>query len=441
MGKKRSLKKYVGFLLVVAVAGLAGLYVWNAEGERPTLSGLPEQARLSPDTSIGLDIKDVKSGLQSVRVTVTQSGQQHVLAKEEFDRPVHNWDGEFTLAEVGLSDGPVRVKVEARDRSWRNWLQGNLMQQSVAYEFDSKPPRISLESFQHNVRRGGSGVVAFQVSEPVRRVGVQIKDYFFPAYPQAENFYVCFFSFPFTLQPGEAQLLVVAEDQAGNVNQAGFHHYINKASFEQVKLPVTDRFLQTTIVNFQDRFPDQGSLLDVFLKVNRDLRKENRDWLKEIGRDTASSPLWSGRFLRQPNAARRAHFGTQRKYVYHGEVIDEQTHLGVDLASIARAEVPAANSGRVVFSDWMGIYGQVVVVDHGLGLQSLYAHLSQLRVQKGDRVDKGQIIGRTGTTGLAGGDHLHFGMLISGVPVNPVEWWDTSWIANNISPKLSLIKE
>ncbi|MFO7802001.1 MAG: hypothetical protein R6V55_06880, partial [Desulfovermiculus sp.] len=62
MGKKRSLKKYVGFLLVVAVAGLAGLYVWNAEGERPTLSGLPEQARLSPDTSIGLDIKDVKSG-------------------------------------------------------------------------------------------------------------------------------------------------------------------------------------------------------------------------------------------------------------------------------------------------------------------------------------------------------------------------------------------
>jgi murein DD-endopeptidase MepM/ murein hydrolase activator NlpD len=151
--------------------------------------------------------------------------------------------------------------------------------------------------------------------------------------------------------------------------------------------------------------------------------------------------LWSGRFLRQPNASREAQFGTHRKYVYQGEVIDEQTHLGVDLASTARAEVPAANAGRVVFADWLGIYGQVVIIDHGLGLQSLYAHLSQMGVQTGDTVEKGQIIGRTGVTGLAGGDHLHFGMLVSGLPVNPREWWDESWITNNILPKLSLIQE
>jgi murein DD-endopeptidase MepM/ murein hydrolase activator NlpD len=195
------------------------------------------------------------------------------------------------------------------------------------------------------------------------------------------------------------------------------------------------------IVNFQDDFPDQQSLLDVFLKVNREMRTANRKRLQEIGRETASRPLWTGRFLRQPNASRQAHFGTKRKYVYKGKVIDEQTHLGIDLASIARAEVPAANSGRVVFADWLGIYGQVIIVDHGLGLQSLYAHLSQIQVQKGDTVAKGQILGRTGTTGLAGGDHLHFGMLVSGVPVNPVEWWDANWIANNVAGKLQLIQD
>jgi murein DD-endopeptidase MepM/ murein hydrolase activator NlpD len=128
-------------------------------------------------------------------------------------------------------------------------------------------------------------------------------------------------------------------------------------------------------------------------------------------------------------------------YVYRGEVVDEQTHLGIDLASVARAQVPAANAGHVVYADWLGIYGQVVIIDHGLGLQTLYAHLSQIQVQQGDRVTKGQIIGRTGSTGLAGGDHLHFGMVISGVPVNPVEWWDASWLSNNISAKLNLVQD
>jgi murein DD-endopeptidase MepM/ murein hydrolase activator NlpD len=441
MSRKKSIRKYLAFLIVVAVLAGAGTYVWHAEGEIPSARGLPEQESISPGTKMKVQVTDAKSGLRWVRVQAVQNGNVQVLAHQEFQEPVREWTRKVSLSQAGFDDGQVRIEVQARDRSWRNWLKGNLLQHSAAYELDSKPPRIVLESFRHNLRQGGSGAVAFRVSEPVQRAGVQIQDFFFPAYAQSGDLYLCFFSFPFSLSPDQGQLLATATDRAGNVQEAGFHHYVNPAGFDQSRLPVTDRFLQNVIVNFQDAFPSQESLLDVFLKVNQEMRADNRRQLQEIGRKTASSPLWSGRFLRQPNASREANFGTHRMYVYRGEVVDEQTHLGIDLASVARAQVPAANSGHVVYADWLGIYGQVVIIDHGLGLQSLYAHLSQIHVQQGDRVTKGQIIGRTGSTGLAGGDHLHFGMVISGVPVNPVEWWDASWLANNIFSKLNLVRD
>ena len=110
--------------------------------------------------------------------------------------------------------------------------------------------------------------------------------------------------------------------------------------------------------------------------------------------------------------------------------------MGVDLASLAMAPVPAGNTGRVILAEFMGIYGNVVIIDHGFGLQSLYSHLSEIHVQKGETVQRGQIIGRTGATGMAGGDHLHFGMLVSGLEVQPIEWWDARWIKNNITSKM-----
>ncbi|MFP4128890.1 MAG: M23 family metallopeptidase, partial [Desulfonatronovibrio sp.] len=174
----------------------------------------------------------------------------------------------------------------------------------------------------------------------------------------------------------------------------------------------------------------------VFLKVNRKMRTENREKVEQIARETSPVLDFEGVFIRKPNSAQMAGFADRRTYYYQGQEADRQVHLGVDLASIAQAPVPAANQGRVVFTGNIGIYGQTVVIDHGLGLQSLYAHLSGIEVQEGQQVSKGETIGRTGTTGLAVGDHLHFEMLISGTSVNPSEWWDAEWINNNISSKL-----
>ncbi len=125
-----------------------------------------------------------------------------------------------------------------------------------------------------------------------------------------------------------------------------------------------------------------------------------------------------------------------RNYVYHGKKIDRQVHLGFDLSDVQNGPVKAANDGRVVWANNLGIYGSCIVLDHGYGLQSIYGHLRELDVKEGDIVQKGQKMGIAGETGLAGGVHVHFSMQIDGVQINPREWWDEHWIRDRILSKL-----
>jgi len=181
---------------------------------------------------------------------------------------------------------------------------------------------------------------------------------------------------------------------------------------------------------------DRGTLLDNYLLVNGELRRRNAEELVELARDSPPAFLWNEPFGSLPNGKVMSSFADQRTYLYEGRPVDEQTHLGFDLASVARAPVPAANRGVVKLARYFGIYGNTVVLDHGHGLMSLYAHLSTIDVKEGQEVERGAVLGRTGATGLAGGDHLHFSMLVRGLPVNPREWWDANWIRDRISRKL-----
>ncbi|MFW6081235.1 MAG: M23 family metallopeptidase, partial [Desulfosalsimonas sp.] len=206
---------------------------------------------------------------------------------------------------------------------------------------------------------------------------------------------------------------------------------------------ITESFLQKILPKFHDEkgFPEDESRVDQFLYVNRQLRKNNNETILSAGQQSDSDMHWEGRFLQLPNSERMAGFADRRSYVHQGSEIDRQVHMGTDLASVRHAPVPAANSGRVAFVGRAGIYGNVVTIDHGFGLFSVYAHLSRADVSRGDKVEKGDIIGTTGTTGLAGGDHLHYGMFINDIFVEPMEWWDASWIKNNVTQKLQEVKE
>ena len=273
------------------------------------------------------------------------------------------------------------------------------------------------------------------------RDGVQAGSWWFPGFPmpggdKQQRF--ALFAVPYDLgDPSGVRL--VAVDDVGNEASVAFIDKFTPRPIRTDTIEVNDPFLNRVVPEIMAQSPevaDKGSLLENYLQINRDLRKKNAGTLIELGRASAQEFLWNQPFLPMQNAAITAAFADRRTYLYQGKEIDRQDHLGFDMASVERDAITASNRGKVVLARYFGIYGNAVVIDHGYGLQSLYGHLSSIEVAEGQTVERGQTLGRSGQTGLAGGDHLHFTTLLQGLPVTPVEWWDPHWLQDRISRKL-----
>jgi murein DD-endopeptidase MepM/ murein hydrolase activator NlpD len=231
-----------------------------------------------------------------------------------------------------------------------------------------------------------------------------------------------------------------AKDIAGNEARAEFEHRVFPKVFRQSKIPLDDVYLKRVVLPILQQSPEvkasPDDLLAAFLKVNNDLRRVNNEKIAALARTTAPEILWKGAFQPLGGAQVESAFADYRTYTYGGKDVDHQVHLGFDLAKTVNAPVAAANDGKVIHAQYLGIYGNCIILDHGMGVQSLYGHLSAFQVQEGDGVRKGQQIGVSGQTGMAGGDHLHFSMLVHGQFVNATEWWDPHWIEDRITRKL-----
>jgi murein DD-endopeptidase MepM/ murein hydrolase activator NlpD len=238
-------------------------------------------------------------------------------------------------------------------------------------------------------------------------------------------------------------IVAFARDEVGNEVRTAFVDTVFPKPFRRSRIALDDRFLQRVVPEILQRSPDlaapAGDLPAAFLKINGDLRRLNAQQIEDLARKTSQTRQWHGPFTQLGNSQVEAGFADHRTYLYQAKEVDNQVHLGFDLAVTAAVPVVAANSGTVLHASWLGIYGNCVIVDHGMGVASLYGHLSAMDVKPGDTVEKGHVLGRTGMTGLAGGDHLHFTMLVGGRPVNPVEWWDSHWIDDRVERKLKAL--
>jgi len=429
------LKRNFYIFIALIIIGAAGvLYVKFVDKEKPLVSLNPEVAYTNDRRPFKIEVHDPGLGLKKVEVRVIQGDKVHTLAREEFAQGVDRFEMEMELP--SLDQGEFQVVVEALDRSIVNWGKGNLTTLSRSMTFDNIPPSISQYTMVHNLNQGGSGLTIYGLSKDVVKTGVVLGDYFFPAYRQPDGRYHCLFAFPHDADPNIDSPRITALDKAGNEQVSGLSYHVNPRSFRHDSLHISDNFLRSQMPQFERDFSDESDPFQIFLKVNREMRSANREKVQEIAQKTSPILDFEGVFIRKPNSAQMAGFADHRTYYYQDQEVDRQVHLGIDLASTAQAPIPAANRGEVVFTGVIGIYGQTVVIDHGIGLQTLYAHLSSIDVQEGQVVAKGETIGRSGTTGLAVGDHLHFEVLVSGISVNPVEWWDINWINNNINNKL-----
>ncbi len=311
-----------------------------------------------------------------------------------------------------------------------------------------EPPRIAVVSTKHYLNQGGSEVVVYRATPPDVESGVRVGDQEYRGYPASgagipnadPALKVAFFALLHD-QPADTPVFAFARDAAGNEAKVSFVDQVFPKSFRTSRITVDDRFFGRVVPEILSHSPqvkvaDPNDLLAGFLAVNGELRRINADRIAELTSTPAAEILWKGPFRQLGNSQVEAAFADARTYIYDGREVDRQTHLGFDLAVTANVPVLAANDGRIVQADWLGIYGNCVIIDHGMGVASLYGHLSSIDVKVGDTVTKGQVLGRSGMTGLAGGDHLHFTMLVGGRPVNPVEWWDPHWIQDRVERKL-----
>ncbi len=440
-------------LIAVFCAGFVLLFAWTLvvkyEGENPSVSLDLTSPYIGKSKKISISVADRKSGIKKIWLGLVKDGKEVVVVDKEFPRAGFLGAGKqqqtaFTVdidpTTMGFTDGQAMLRMVANDFSWRNWWNGNRTYVEKEVTIDTKPPGINLLSRSHNVTQGGSGLVIYKLSEPCRENGVYVGRNFFPGhsgYFKDRTVSLAFFAVDYSQGSG-TKIFLEATDFGGNVSRSEIPHYLKKRVFKKDSIEIPESFLKRKMVEFDAYGSTQPNmpLIDRFLQINRDLRLANHQQIEKLSEHTDIDMYWEGAFLRLPNAARKSAFADDRTYTYKGRVVDHQVHLGIDLASVAHSPVPAANRGKVAFAGDLGIYGKTVIIDHGLGLFSTYSHLSTLQATSGQMVSKGDIIGHTGSTGLAGGDHLHFGILVNDTFVNPVEWWDENWIKHNVLDKI-----
>ncbi len=355
-----------------------------------------------------------------------------------------------TAALGGLKDGTGRIVVLA-ERPLLFGFRHARTEAARDVAVHVTPPALAVLSTHHYVRLGGAEMVVYRVTPPEAVSGVTVGDRFYRGYPAsgvigargaAPGVHVAFFALAFD-QDLRAPIRLTARDAAGNTAEADFEHRAFPSTFSATTMVIDDRLLARIVppivaatpgLSLAAGTPDER--LQAFLHINSEVRRQNTERLAALAAET--SPEWLGRdaFRRLAGAKSEAPFAEHRTYVHQGRNVDEQVHLGFDLASTRGAAVAASNTGRVVFAAYLGIYGNCVVLDHGMGVQTLYGHLSVMDVEAGDRVERGESIGRSGATGLAGGDHVHFTVLVGGTPVNPIEWWDPHWMHDRVERKL-----
>jgi murein DD-endopeptidase MepM/ murein hydrolase activator NlpD len=451
-------KLAVVFVLLLLVAGGAFLYAGRLPG--PAIDITSPGAFVGRSTPLDVVIDAPGSTVSSVEVVFEQNGTRssliNRLAGQADGHVTDDGPGRVRVTHLvgrenvpGIVSGPARLVVTA-SKPVLFGLRQTVTTAAHDVTVRLEPPAVAVLSTHHYINQGGAELVVYRVSPADVASGVRVGDIEYPGFAatgvRAEGIAiadpavrVAFFAVLHD-QPVDTPIQLFARDEAGNSATAPFETRVFPKPFKQSRIPLDDRLIDRVvpaILAGTTEVAPEGANIDKYLVINGELRRRNAETIASFATKTSPEMLFGGVVFHPfTNTAVQSAFADRRTYVYQGKEVDRQTHLGFDLASFAMAPVPAANAGTVLMARELGIYGNCVIVDHGLGVQSLYAHLSSFTVQEGATVQKGQEVGKSGITGLAGGDHLHFTMLVNGRMVNPIEWWDPKWFEDRVLRKL-----
>ena len=434
-------RTFLVVLILLIVIGLITLFSLSAA---PTVTIPASVTVAGRSTPVTVQVK-APHGVRHVVAYLEQNGTRHQVY--ESAEPSHRLHWHDNLSDTAasfnigtqstqLKDGKATLVVEATSNDFR----GSTARAERELTISSQPPTVSVDSDQHYLYMGMSELVTFNLGGSWTEAGVRVGEHTFRAWPMpgGKPGYFSLFAYPWDTKPDTAPV-VYAKSAGGDIVTGGMVYQFPKKEQPKYRvrdLPLEDKFLQKVLAELDPN--GSGDPIQRFVKINNEMRRSNNKTLSDLRLKTEPRFLWSQPFQQQPNSKVESNFADVRNYIYQGKKVDQQTHLGYDLSITQHVGVQASNDGKVIYAAPLGIYGNCIVLDHGYGLQSIYGHLSQIDVHEGDLVKKGQVMGKSGMTGLAGGDHIHFSMQLDGVQVDPKNWWDAHWIQDHIAKRVPL---
>ncbi len=447
--RNRSAKKGKGKILVVLVLIVLGLivgagYVYTApEFEREVPTVYSEQNVFWNRTDpLKVRLAD-NEGLKSFELILSDGKNSLIVGQGIFEEKTKEKTLLVKYPKSKVLDpkaNKLTLKISVTDKSMWNMLQGNSSEKTIDINVDYRKPNVNILANSYMIIQGGSALVVFQASdENLDTLYVEAGGNKFKAQPyKKEGYYAALIAWPFDKKEFKAK--VVAIDKAKNKRIAEIPYYLKNHKYKVSWIKASDKFIDGKITDLASSDPEYANIddrLERFVAINETMRLKNEELIHSLSTQVSSELLekWKvTKFYPLRNGQRVASYGDERHYYYKNKdnKISHSFHVGYDLASTKMATIKTSNAGTVVYANENGIYGNMPMIDHGLGLYSLYGHCSQLLVNEGDEVSVGQAIAKTGVSGLALGDHLHFGLLVQGIEVRPVEWFDQSWIRKNI---------
>jgi murein DD-endopeptidase MepM/ murein hydrolase activator NlpD len=449
--------KYLVSLVFILLLVAGGAWFWAGRMPGPSIEIVQPEKWVGLSTPVEAVVEGPVAELTALTMVFEQNGKQFPLYSLG-DEGVEVKEGEGGLHVTRtiskkelpeLESGPARIMITAaRPVVYGIRTAENTVVRDVQVRLER--PRVAVVSSHHFVNHGGAEAVVYRATPEDVTSGVMVGDVEYPGYPLAganvpglsandPALRVAFFALRHD-QDLTTPIRLFARDEAGNTAASTFDYRVFPKPFKKSRIAINEQLLNEVvpaIIEGTDEIRPEGSPVEQFVAVNDELRQKNNAKIASFASQTSPELLWNGVvFHAFQNTGVQSAFADYRTYVYEGKEVDQQVHLGFDLASFATVPIVAANRGKVLFADELGIYGNTVILDHGMGVQSLYAHLSSIDVNVGDMVEKEQTVGRSGRTGMALGDHLHFTMLVNGHMVNPIEWWDAHWIEDRILRKL-----
>lgn len=451
MRRKNNAGSVLFLLFMIALIG-GVVYIYNSETfERvPPKISIADEIHWNLKQPIAMRIEDT-SGIRKYKVVLLSESEERILSSETFDMPLQHTTVEInvTYPKIGgyLKSSSTVLVVEAIDGSKWDFFSGNKVVAKRQVIIDQRKPVVSTIANSFGITRGGAALVVFQAKDnhlDQLYIETNFGKKFIPQPFYKEGYYISLVAWPITEKSFRAT--VVALDKAGNTARASIQFEERNKRYKVSKIQLKENFLEGKIAELAAEFEQTVSITDgveQFTAINETVREANEALIHQVTSQVPTNTV-SGfnmtPFYPLANAKAVASFGDYRKYYYHGKEISRSYHLGIDLASVAGAEIKTQNSGQVVFAQHNGIYGNVPIIHHGMGLYTLYGHCSSMQVEERVEVASGDVIAHSGKSGLALGDHLHFGVLVQGIEVRPAEWMDRAWIKLNITDIIQTAK-